>query len=138
MLDYMAAYYHSEGRSFSEKAAAAAVRDFIARPSAGKLQLVTLNGVPVGYHCLVYGYSLEHHGRDAFLDEIYISPEHQRSGVGSRVLQLLTATLKRNGFRALHLVAMSKRMGVQRFYQRNGFIKQRVVFMTKVLAASRR
>src|SRR5262245_51138390 len=42
---------------------------------------------PVGYLVVLFGYSLEYRGRDAFVDELWVDPDHRGKGFGLAALE---------------------------------------------------
>ena len=54
---------------------------------------------------------------DEWLDHLYVDPEHQRLGIGSALLDIVT---KQN--RVLNLWVFQKNTAAIRFYERHGFI----------------
>jgi len=134
VLDMMRTYYQSEGLPFDSDKSRAAVQELMDNKSRGELVLICGGGMPVGYYCLTYGFSLEHHGRDCFLDEIFVRASCQNQGIGTRVLNAITDHLRSQDFRALHLVVRTTNRKAVEFYVRNGFVEQGTLFMTRNLA----
>ena len=93
----------------------------ISSSTLGKIELVQVYSQPVGYYCLSYGYSLQRHGRDAILDEIYIDKRSRNKGIGQRTIRHFLLALKRNGFKGLYLFVKKKNVHAQRLYKRIGF-----------------
>ena len=70
---------------FDEPAIREVLRKFLACPDLGQAWVFFEEGTPVGYIVLTFGYSFEYHGRDSFIDELYIEPQYRRKGIGRRV-----------------------------------------------------
>jgi hypothetical protein len=70
MLALMRPYYAEDGYRFDRGCAAKVLRAFLRRPACGRAWVLTWEGRVSGYAVVTLGYSLEHGGRDAFLDEI--------------------------------------------------------------------
>ena len=66
---------------FVEPEVRRALAGLLGGPEFGQVLLIERAGAPIGYLALTLGYSLEHLGRDAFVDELYIREEHR--GIGS-------------------------------------------------------
>jgi hypothetical protein len=60
--------------------ARSALKDLLKDPSRGVVWLICDGHSAVGYLALTFGYSLEFHGRDAFIDELYIRPTYRGRG----------------------------------------------------------
>jgi len=81
ILDLMRSYYEFDKLDYSREKLKATLQEFISS-SYGSLFIIESSGNPIGYFCLAIGYSLELHGKDCFLDEIYISEEYRQKGLG--------------------------------------------------------
>jgi len=134
----MKAYYKTEKLQFDRQRLICAMRSIISAPALGQLMMIEANAKVIGYYCVTYGFSLEYHGKDCFLDEIYITPSFQDQGIGSKTLKSIASYLKRSGHKALHLAVYNRNARAFGFYQRNGFSVVRASFMTKRLEASKR
>ena len=65
------------------------LRHFTAYPEKGAILVMEMGGQLVGYGMLVHYWSNEYGGTIVFIDELYVRPEHQGQGLGSRFLQHL-------------------------------------------------
>lgn len=74
ILDFMKSYYEFDKLDYDRIKLRATLHEFISSNS-GSVFIIQTTGKPIGYFCLAFGYSLELHGKDCFLDEIYISEE---------------------------------------------------------------
>jgi diamine N-acetyltransferase len=79
------------------------------------------------------GYSLEHGGRDAFLDEVVVSPELRGLGLGRRLLGEAEAYCRRQGVGSLHLEVERRHRGAISLYRKAGFASTRRILMTRRL-----
>ena len=134
ILPLMERYYGEDGYPFVPAEARAALARFLADPSLGRTWVLVAGGEVVGYTALTFGYSLEYRGRDAFVDELYLLPEHRGGGAGSRALALLEDACRELGVRALHLEAERKKPRLLSFYERAGFAAHDRHLMTKPIA----
>jgi ribosomal protein S18 acetylase RimI-like enzyme len=131
LLQMMRAFYTYEKLPFDEARARAALEGLIANAAAGGVSVIELNGAPVGYAVLTIGYSLEFHGKDAFVDELFIEETSRRQGVGRQALQFLEEECRRLGIEALHLEVDKSDTGAQEFYRRAGYKDHDRYLMTK-------
>ena len=67
LLDFMRDYYAFDGHHYDREPACRALLELLSHPAFGLIWLVLDSGTPVGYIVLCFGYSLEFHGRDAFV-----------------------------------------------------------------------
>ena len=70
---------------------------------------------------LAFGYSLEYHGRDAFLDEFFIEEDYRGKGHGKKMLTRAENAAKKLGIKAIHLEVTRHNDPVIPFYKREGF-----------------
>ena len=90
----------------------------------------------MGYVVLTLGYSLEYHGMDAFVDELYVAPNERGHGLGKRALALVETGCRKLGVRALHLEVEQNKLAAQELYRKWGFSDHRRYLMTKVLTTA--
>lgn len=129
LLGYMRGYYAHDRIDLDENAAREALLGPLDDPGIGRVWLIEDSGKPVGYVVALFGWSLEFHGRDAFLDELFIDPEFRGRGHGRRAMALVEAELAALGVRALHLEVERANSGAQRFYSSLGFADRSRFFM---------
>jgi ribosomal protein S18 acetylase RimI-like enzyme len=133
ILGFMRAYYVHDHLPFDERMARNALEGFLGDPSLGRLWLI-LDGVEaIGYVALTLGYSLEYHGRDAFVDELFVRASHRGMGVGRAALRFAEAACRNLGVRALHLEVERANVTAQNLYRKAGFDDHDRYLMTKRL-----
>lgn len=111
----------------------AALRALLADARLGAVLLAEDGGAPVGYAVLGYGYSLEFHGRDAFVDELYVRDGARGQGVGSLLLDAAEVACRAAGIKALHLESGHGNPRATALYGRRGFKAHERHLMTKWL-----
>ena len=129
LLGYMRRYYEHDRIALDEQAARTALLGPLNDPGIGRVWLVEESARPVGYVVALFGWSLEFHGRDAFLDELFIDPEFRRRGIGTRAMEQVVSKLRALGVRAVHLEVERSNSGAQRFYASLGFEDRSRFFM---------
>ena len=134
VLVLMSRYYAEDGYPFVPDEARAALTRFLADASLGRMWVLVAGGEIVGYTALTLGYSLEYRGRDAFVDELYLLPEHRGGGAGARALACLEDACRALGVRALHLEAERTKPRLLGFYERAGFAAHDRHLMTKTIS----
>ena len=90
------AYYAEDRHTFDAGRQPTALAALAADEPLGRAWLIELDGRPVGYVVLSWGFSVEAGGREACLDELYLVPEVRRRGLGRRVLMLVEAEARRS------------------------------------------
>jgi GNAT superfamily N-acetyltransferase len=121
VLDLMERFYAEEGYPFDREKARAALEPFLATPVLGRAWLYRDGDVAVGYFVLTLGWSLEYGGRDAFVDELFVSPSHRGRGLGRRALDVMGEACRELGVRALHLEVEKDNSPATELYRRWGF-----------------
>jgi ribosomal protein S18 acetylase RimI-like enzyme len=134
VLRLMTGLYQEDGEVRLDPAAAQrALRQLLASPEAGAVWVAEFEGEPIGYLALTYGFSLEYHGRDAFIDELYVAPSHRGRGIGREALEVAEAACRVRGIGALHLEVERSNVRAESLYRRAGFRDQDRRLMTRRL-----
>lgn len=116
---------------FDEAAVRTALQEFIGDSKLGRAWLILDGDNPIGYVILTMGYSLEYHGRDAFIDEIYITADYRGRGIGTYVMQLVEDEARTLGVNALHLEVEYGNNQALALYQKMGFENHKRRLLTK-------
>ncbi len=85
----------------------------------------------MGYVALTFGYSLEFHGRDAFVDELFVRAERRGEGAGTAALGFIMDTCPTLGVHALHLEVERVNTAAQALYRLFGFHDHDGYLMTR-------
>jgi ribosomal protein S18 acetylase RimI-like enzyme len=118
---------------FDEPAVREALRKFLASPDLGQAWVFFEEETPVGYIVLSFGYSFEYHGRDSFIDELYIEPQYRRQGIGRRAMQFTAERARELGVNAIHLEVDQGNDPAAELYRRAGYHDHVRSLMTKRL-----
>jgi len=131
LIAMMREFYVREGLTFDETIARRGLRGIIGGETFGRVFLVLSADAVAGYAVLTFGYSLEFHGRDAFVDEIYLRDEYRGQGIGGRALEFLIEVCAENGVNALHLEVERSNTKAQAVYRKFGFEDHDRYLMTR-------
>jgi ribosomal protein S18 acetylase RimI-like enzyme len=82
---------------------------------------------------LTYGYSFEYHGRDSFIDELYIEPQFRRQGIGRRAMQFVEERAREMEVNAIDLEVDHGNDSAAELYRRAGYDDHGRFLMTKWL-----
>lgn len=93
----------------------------IADRNLGRLLLFEDSARLVGYMVLGFGFSLEFHGCDCFIDEFYVSPEYRSRGIGRAAVEFALGVCRESGIKAVHLEADHVNLRGHDYYKRLGF-----------------
>lgn len=87
----------------------------------GAFLVARLNGRPVAVAYLSFVWSVEHGGRSAWLDELYVTPAHRDRGIGRRLLHAAVDLAREQGCAAIDLEVETDHTRAARLYAREGF-----------------
>jgi ribosomal protein S18 acetylase RimI-like enzyme len=118
---------------FDEPVVREVLRQFLGSPDLGQAWVFYEDETPVGYIVLTFGYSFEFHGRDSFIDELYIEPQYRRQGIGRRAMQFVEERAHELGVNAIHLEVDQGNNAAAELYRRSGYDDHARFLMTKWL-----
>jgi ribosomal protein S18 acetylase RimI-like enzyme len=116
---------------FDEPIVRELLRKFLASPDLGQSWVFLDRETPVGYIVLKFGYSFEYHGRDSFIDELYVEPAYRRQGVGRRAMEFVEERARELGVKAIHLEVDRGNDSAKELYRRAGYEDRSRFLMTK-------
>jgi ribosomal protein S18 acetylase RimI-like enzyme len=132
ILAYMKTYYSEDGYSYHHEQAENNLRGFISSPDWGRVFVLEAGeGVIAGYMVIVFIYSMEHQGRDAYIDELYISEGFRGKGHGTEGLELAGKFCAEAGIKALHLEVERYKDKAIALYKSRGFFDRGRFLLTK-------
>lgn len=131
IVSYMRTFYAIDDYAFDEGIARGALDEFIADSSLGSVWLIEMEGQPIGYVALTLWYSFEYHGRNAYVDELYIDSDYRGQGIGRATLQFVETECRALRVRALHLEVERSNIAGQSLYRKFGFVDHDRYLMTK-------
>jgi ribosomal protein S18 acetylase RimI-like enzyme len=134
LLPLVREFWAIERLAFVEPEVRRALAGLLANVHFGRMVLFERAGAPIGYYALTLGYSLEHLGRDAFVDELYVREAHRGQGLGTRALAHASAQCVELGVRFLHLEVDHVNPRARALYERNGFAPHARALMTRRIA----
>jgi diamine N-acetyltransferase len=121
LLDSMAELYGQDRIPFDAHRATAALTALLAEPTMGRAFVLEVEATRVGYVIITFGYSLEYGGRDAFIDELFISSPHRRQGLGTAALEFALDLCRSLAIHAVHLEVDQANLEAHTLYRRLGF-----------------
>jgi ribosomal protein S18 acetylase RimI-like enzyme len=133
LLPLMRDFYSEDGHVWDEAAARGALERLLGDPSCGRAFVLEHAGGTAGYLVVCFGFSLEFHGRDAFVDELYVAPEARGRGHGREALRVAESCCRENGVRALHLEVGRDNEKARGLYRSWGFAERAHALMSKRL-----
>ena len=118
--------------SFHEATVQKNLEELLANPAYGLIYLVREAQYPIGYLVLCFDFSLEYHGKGAWVDELFIGTDYRGKGIGSELLELAETASREHGAKVLHLEVNHGNHAIE-LYRRRGFVEHRRFLMTKSL-----
>lgn len=131
LVRFMRELYEHDHLPFDEPAARQALEKILQDYSLGRVWLIYDGEQTIGYVVLTLGYSLEYHGRDAFVDEIYIRASHRGKGIGTQIIEFVEKVCRELEVQALHLEVERANTKAQAFYHKVGFEDHERYLLTK-------
>lgn len=125
-----------EDIAFDTATALESMRQLATDASFGRLLVIEDEGVIAGYLAIVFGFSLEFRGRDAFIDELYVAPHVRGKGLGSAALRVAEEACVEAGVKTLHLEVERANLRAKALYVRNGYFEHDRHLMSKDLPAT--
>jgi ribosomal protein S18 acetylase RimI-like enzyme len=133
LLAHMSELYAQDKIPFDPARARAALSGLVADPTLGRALGIWLDGTIVGYVILTFGYSLEYGGRDAFIDELFISEPFRNQGLGTAAIEFAANLCRSEAIQALHLEVDHTNPRAHALYRRAGFEDHERHLMTRRL-----
>jgi diamine N-acetyltransferase len=131
LLKAMREFYAIDEYTFNERTARPALEKFITDSSLGRLWLIENEDKAIGYVALTFSYSFEFHGRDAFIDELFIDANYRGQGVGNQAMQFTEERCREFGIDALHLEVERTNVAGLALYKKFGFKDHGRFLMTR-------
>ncbi len=132
LLELVQEFHENENLPFDQTIERDVLTHFLTDESLGQAWLIQQEDV-IGYVVLTLGYSLEYRGRDAFVDELYLRPQHRGQGIGTQTLAFAEDACRVLGVQALHLEVDFDNPKAQRLYHKVGYQRHDRFLMTKNL-----
>lgn len=134
VLELMREFYTIEHLDYRQEVARAALRELWGDTARGRVYLPSVEGSLAGYLVLTYGFSLEFHGRDALVDELYLREAYRGRGLGTACLRWVEEVCREEGIHAVHLEVDRINTGAKRLYHREGYADHDRHLLTKWLS----
>jgi len=121
LIGFMQQFYEIDQYPFDEPIAREALQTLIEESSLGRVWIIDRKSEAIGYIAVTFGYSLEFHGRDAIIDEFFLTAPHRNQGIGKEALQFVCEECRHLGIHALHLEVERTNEVAQALYGKMGF-----------------
>lgn len=129
--------FHGESGHEVGAAEEAAIRALCADGSLGRAWLLTVEGRDAGYALACWRHSIDHGGRIAVLDDLWVDPDFRGRGLGRALLEAALADAAADGARAAMLEADASDGRAVALYESGGFARKDTSIFIKEPALSR-
>ena len=136
LMESMRQFYAIDQHLFDEQAARTTLEKIVADSSLGCVWLISHEDEAIGYLIITFGYSLEYHGRDAFIDELFIAASYRKQGIGTKAIQFAFEACPKLGIRALHLEVERTNLAAQALYRKFRFESHDRLLMTRRISSN--
>jgi ribosomal protein S18 acetylase RimI-like enzyme len=133
LLAFMERFYAIDHYDFQFERTKKALHDFIADERLGRIWMISVDHLPIGYIILAYNFCFEFGGRNAFIDELYLEKEHRGKGIGRKVVEYVIEEAKKMNIAALHLEVEHQNITAAELYRKFGFTDHHRILMTRML-----
>jgi len=133
ILEMMAEFNAIDNYSFNMESTRKNLRYFLEHPELGQLWIAFSEEEIAGYLVLTYGFSFEHQGKDAFIDELFIKKAYRGKGYGERLIRFANDKAKKLGVNSIHLEVESENEAGRKLYRKVGFENSKRLLLTKKL-----
>ena len=131
LVAFMRQLYEHDHTYFDEISCRKTLPLILANEHFGKVWIIEANNQAIGYIVLTFGFSIEYHGRNAILDEIFVSEDYRKHGIGKQAINLAIEACKSLGIDAIHLVVEHENLNAHAVYRKLGFKTNSRYLMTK-------
>jgi ribosomal protein S18 acetylase RimI-like enzyme len=120
LLELARAFHREDGHPLSSEGEAA-LRRIVAGEPLARCWLIRSAGDVFGYVVLTLGYSIEHGGRDGFIDDFYLVPSARGRGIGATAFEFALEQARLLGIGTLHLEVDPANERGNALYRSRGF-----------------
>ena len=120
LIDLARAFHREDGHPLSAEGEAA-LRQIAAGEPMARCWIIRRADRAIGYLVLTLGFSVEHGGRDGFIDDLYLIPTARGGGVGSAMIDVALEQACALRIRTLHLEVDPSNERATALYRSRGF-----------------
>lgn len=122
LVELMGEFYVESGYRLNRRLATTTFEALLSDSRLGHAWLIQSQGKTAGYVVVLMGFSMEHRGLIAYLDDLFIRPAFRRVGLGTAALELVRSFCVRLDARAIYLEVGADNAAAQAVYRQMGFV----------------
>ena len=131
ILDMMEQFNSIDNYPFDKERTKENLLYFLADYSLGRVWVIKIENYIIGYLVLAFGFSFEHGGRDAFIDELFLKTEYRQKGVGKLTMDFIEEEAPKLGIRIVHLEVERHNKGGSKLYIEKGYTDNGRILLSK-------
>lgn len=131
LLEMMNSFNKIDGYAFDLAVREKNLVEFTSNKQLGRLYLIKSGASTIGYIVLTFGYSFEYQGRDAFIDELYITENFRQKGIGKLTMNFIESESRKLNINAIHLEVEPHNTDANRLYLNKGYQSNDRTLLTK-------
>lgn len=122
VCDFVDQYHKFEHIESTTEQRKSAIKPLLTKGSnLGEIYLISVDNEFVGYIAVCFCYSIEHGGKEAFIDEFYVRSNMRGRGIGQAVINSIKQKLEISGCFAIHLDVAKDNEIASKLYRNSGF-----------------
>ena len=121
VLRLLRAQFEEHAITTPDDALGAGIDYLLAHPDAGRILVAARDRVVVAVAAVTFTRGLEHGGRSAWLEELYVEPSVRNAGIGTALLRAACEVALASGAVAIDLEVDAAHERAARLYARAGF-----------------
>jgi GNAT superfamily N-acetyltransferase len=133
ILDMMSVFNAIDNYSFDRALAEYNIEALMTNSVLGRLWLIQHDKDLIGYIVLAFGFSFEYGGRDAFIDELFLSDGFRNKGIGTMAMNYVEEQAALLGVKTIHLEVEQHNVKGNKLYLKSGFRNNNRMLLTKKL-----
>jgi L-amino acid N-acyltransferase YncA len=133
ILEMMEAFNAIDHYPFDKDKTRSNLVEFLDREQLGKAWLIEMDGIVIGYIILAIGYSFEHGGRYAFVDELYMNATSRGKGIGKLCIDFILSEAPALGVKVIYLEVEPHNHAGVKLYRDKGFRENGRILLAKKL-----
>ncbi len=131
ILQLMKDFYSIDSYPFDRNRNQKNLQKLIDNTQFGRLWMIYVDDIVVGYICATFGFSFEYGGQDAFIDEFFIKSDYRNQGIGRKAMEFVEQELTKLGIEAVHLEVERHNEKGNRLYTKQGYQDKGRFLLTK-------